>query len=343
MNDIKARNTLLVKQELEEMQGIMKSIMKYEYSSLILLGFNCYLILIVIEALNYIENEYKITIKYKYKNKLKSSRARIKPYDKSFVEMVKDIKKINKETFEYYSSICNPIVKESFPELIDNLGITLYCNRIIDNTFLDEIDNKKIIITNRKLDSNKTYEISMEVGKLIAIILKQINGKFQEIDININNCIETKDYNVYYTQNDLFKKTLDIDCSLLLLNILCSINYYKYIIRNFNISNSLKYRIAYIVFSRTFNNLKEITDTNYLTSIRVILDRYNCLNNKYFRNKMFHYDIYNDLTNKEFKGEEIYLGLINKYFNISEKEYMKIIDKYIDDISLVIEKTIIRN
>ncbi|MGN1338643.1 MAG: hypothetical protein ACI4WW_09250 [Candidatus Coprovivens sp.] len=340
MNEIKEANTMLVKRELEEMLGIIKSLKENKDSSKLSLGINCYLILIVIEALNYVENDLNLSITYKFKSSLKSSRARIKPYDSSYDEMLKNITKLNEEKYDYFSSLCNPITKILFPRLIDNIGITLYKGKIIDNTFLDEIDNKKIIITNGKYDSSKTFEIGKEVGSLIIKILNQIDGNDKKVNLNINETIFNNDYNVYYQQNNLFKCDLEVNYCLLLLNALCSLNYYKYLIREFSISNSLKYRIAYIVFSRTFNNLYKITEKNGLISILTILKKYDYLNDKKFRNKIFHYDIYNEISANEFNKNDIYLGLTNKIFKITEKEYIEDIDNYIDDVSTIIEQTI---
>lgn len=340
MNVIKEENTMLVKRELEEMLGIIKSLMENEDSSKLSAGINCYLILIVIEALNYIENNLNLSIDYKFKRILKSSRARIKPYDSSYKKMLENMQKLNEEKYNYFSGLCKPIAKTLFPKLIDNIGITLYKGKIIDNTFLDETDNKKIIITSGKYNPSKIFEVGKELGILIIKILNQIDGKEQSVNLNINEKIFNKDYNVYYQQNDLFKCNLEVNCSLLLLNALCSLNYYKYLIREFNVSNSLKYRIAYIVFSRTFNNLNEIAETNKLHSILSVLKNYDYLNNRKFRNKMFHYDIYNEISTQEFNKNEMYLGLINKIFKISEKDYIKDIDNYIDDLSDSIEQVI---
>lgn len=55
---------------------------------------------------------------------------------------------------------------------------------------------------------------------------------------------------------------------------------------------------------------------------------------------MFHYDIYNEISTQEFNKNEMYLGLINKIFKISEKDYIKDIDNYIDDLSDSIEQVI---
>lgn len=343
VNDVMIENTHLVKRETEELYGIMKSLIKNKNASTLILGMNSYLVLIVVESLNYFENTQKININYKYKNNIKSTRARLKPYDNSYPEMLENIRKLNEEKFNYFASLYNPIVKEQYPNLIKNIGITSYKGKMIDNTFLTELDNKKIIITNKEYDSSKTYNIAQEAGALLKNILKQINGTTKIINLNIIDSISNDNYNVYFQHKNLFKCNLDINCSLLLLNTLCSLNYYKYIIKEFNISNSLKYRIAYIVFNRTFNNLKEIGGANNLKSLLVALKKYEYLNNKYFRNKMFHYDIYNEISIEDFDKNEMYLGLISKIFNISEKSYIKEIDDYINSIPSIIEKIIFNN
>lgn len=340
MDEIKKENTVLVKNELEEMLGIIMAYHNNKDASKLISGINCYLILIVIEALNYIENTLNINIDYKYKNILKSSRARIKPYNNSYEDILKNIKNLNENKYKYFSNLCKPIAKYLFPTLIDNLGVTLYKEKIIDNTFLDEIDNKKIIITDGEYDSSKAFNVAKEIGILIMKVLKQVDGKGKKVDLNINENITNKDYNVYFQRNNLFRCNLDVNFCLLLLNILCPLNYYKYIIRSFNISKSLKYRIAYIVYNRTYNNLFKIAEKNKLNSVLKLLDKYNYLNNVDFRNKIFHYDIYNEISDNEFVKEEMYLGLIKKELKVSEKKYIKDIDNYIDDLSIEIEKII---
>ena len=44
--------------------------------------------------------------------------------------------------------------------------------------------------------------------------------------------------------------------------------------------------------------------------------------------------------NVEFNKNDMYLGLINKFFKITEKKYIEDIDNYIDDVSTIIEQTI---
>ena len=56
---------------------------------------------------------------------------------------------------------------------------------------------------------------------------------------------------------------------------------------------------------------------------------------------MFHYNLENDLKDEEIK-EEMYFGIIYKYLNISEKEYIDLIDEYMNEISYTLEKYILK-
>ena len=340
MNEIKEKNLLLVKNDVEELAGIISALIKHNEAYTIILGINCYLILIAVEILNYIENNLNIIITYKYKNYFKSTRARIKPYENSYEEMLSKITELNKKKFEYYSNLCDPITKEIAPTLIDNIGITFLDGIIIDNTFLDELDNKKIILSNGEYDSSKVLAVSKELGLLIKKILNSINCTSRNVSLNINKNVSSKDFNVFFQQNILFNNDLEVNISLLLLNILCSLNYYKFLISDFDISNSLKYRIAYIIYNRTFNNLDKIVEANKLHSIKTVLDKYANLNNQSFRNKMFHYDMYKVIDNNNYKKNSVYLGLVEKYFNISEDDFMKQIDNYFNELPLIVERTI---
>lgn len=342
MNEIKKENTLLVKKELEEMLGIIISLKENKDSCKLLLGINCYFILIAIEAVNYVEKEINKSIQYKYKNQLKSSRARLKPYTNSYNEIYESIKNINISQYKYFSTLCNPIAVKRFPYLIDNLGITLYKGKIIDNTFLNIMDNKKIITHNSSLNSEKTFNIAKELGSLISKTLEQINGEKKEISLNIQSNITFKDYNTYFQENALFVNNIDVNCCLLLLNILCPLNYYTYIIKKFNISSSLKYRFAYIIFCRSYNNLIEILKNNKLILIEKIIKKYDYLNNKNFRNKIFHYDIHKLLQLENYNKNEIYLGLIKQELQVSQVKFMKDIDEYFIELADIIEKAILK-
>ena len=56
---------------------------------------------------------------------------------------------------------------------------------------------------------------------------------------------------------------------------------------------------------------------------------------------MFHYDISKTIEENEIR-DEMYIGIISKCLNISDKEYIKFIDQYMDEMSNIIKDSILR-
>ena len=76
IKELKELNTNLVKKEFKSIYCIIKGLNEYEHNdkNIIFLTFNGYLILILIEMVNYLECNYNQKIQFKLKSKLKSCR-----------------------------------------------------------------------------------------------------------------------------------------------------------------------------------------------------------------------------------------------------------------------------
>lgn len=342
---LKKYNTILVKEEVTSLYIITNSIIKNKDGDIICLGFNNYLILLTLEITDYINNNYSTNINIKYKSKLKECRARIKPYQLEISEIFTKINKLNKETMNTYTQNLSKIAKILFSNLITNLGVFEYNNRIIANTFLIAKDLKPIIYKDNKPDKDKIIEISSTTGELLRTLTAIFNKKIPKInDVNLDfkEKFILKNYNVFKKHNEFFAKDIDINISLFLLDILSIINFCNEIIYRFNISESLKYRILYIAYYRTYHNLNTIfnTNTDKLNNLKLIHDKYKILNNRIFRNAMFHYDFSDKINETELDDTELYFGLIKKYFKINQFEYKILIKNYFNDISSAIESII---
>lgn len=332
-NKVLEYNNKMVINEIKSLCGLIKSVRKSKNSSIIALGIFNYFILFAIEAINYIEITQNIIINYNYKTQLNSSRARIKEYTKDYNGILEDIKKINKKTYtDFYDKTSN-FVKKHFSYMITNLGIYYYNEQIIGNTFLYEMDNKKIFLTNNVYDKNKIYLASIEVGKMLKNVLKNFGEEELDIKTKKENKILSKDYDVY-TNNKLFNKNVDLNCCLLLLNILSVLNFYKYIIKDYKICDSLKYRIGYCVFYRSYYNLQEIIKSNTdFCKIKIVLDKYSKLDNRTFRNGIFHYNLQGKLKENELDYNDIYCGVLKKQLDLTTDEFKENIDNCIDEMS----------
>lgn len=339
----KKYNTILVKEEVTSLYSIINSIIKDKNGSIISLGFFNYLILLTIEISDYINNNYSANINVKYKSKLKECRARIKPYQLEISDIFTKINKLNIETMDNYTKNLSKITKVLFPNLITNLGIFKYNDKIIANTFLIAKDLKPIIYKDNNPDKDKIIEISSVVGELLKNLTSLFNNNvFKTNVINLKEKFTSKDYNVLKKCNKLFAKEIDINTSLFLLNILSIINFCNEIIYKFNISESLKYRILYIAYYRTYHNLNIIFAVNIseLNNLKLIHSKYDVLNNRIFRNAMFHYDFTDKIDESELDETELYFGLIKKYFKINQFEYKNLIKNYFNDVSSIIQNII---
>lgn len=345
-NLLNSYNVKIVRNEVQSLYGLTKGMLLEEDSSILSLAFHNYLLFFTIEAINYVSEFSNTTINYNYKTQLKRSRAKIKPYELSIENITTNINNLNYKTMEYFSRDLSEIIKKLFGNMIDNLGIYKYKSKIISNTFLIASDLKHLIYTNNEIDSQKIISSSKTVGELLSLLMNLFGNKRTKIcKLNILDKIELKDYNVINKNNKLLKEDIDINIALFILDNLSILNFYNLIIRNFNICDSLKYRIAYVSFYRTFYNLNKLFEKSFdekLEGINKICKKYSCLDNRIFRNGICHYNITDKLDNSDIDRNEMYLGLIKKYLKIDELTFKNMLNNYYSELSNEIENLILK-
>lgn len=108
-----------------------------------------------------------------------------------------------------------------------------------------------------------------------------------------------------------------------------------------NVRKELKYRLGYVVYDSTYGNILKVIEKSNNREIGEKIEKYKCLDNRKYRNCMFHYNLVQDLEEKEIK-DEMYLGIIYKYLSITEDEYIKLIDGYMYEISNILEEKVLR-
>ena len=343
--DLKDLNTILVANELKSLYAITNSIIKNKNNSILFMGFSNYSILLITEIYNYINKVYNKSITYPLKRRLNESRGRIKEYNIDSENILKKIDDLNYNSFEHYSKDLPVITKVFFKKLITNLGIYKYNNAIISNTFLIAKDLKPIIYKNNKINKEKIIETSEVLGKSLFLLHSVFfKGEQHFTETNITETIISEDYNVI-KKNKLLKSNIDINISLFFLDILSIINYCIVIIDKFEICDELKYRIFYLAYYRTYHNLKIVVDNNsndYL-AIKKIIKKYNFLDNRNFRNSMYHYYLVDKLEENEIINDQMYYGIIYKYFGIDDIDYKKQLKIYLKETSDSLSEYILRN
>lgn len=340
--NIKKLNTILVAKELKSLYCIANGIIEYEDDSIIYIGFSNYLILLTLEMTDYIDKIYNLKIPYELKCKLKSCRARIKEYNSDAKKLLSDIEKLNNESLEYYSKNLSVLQKIFFNKLITNLGIYKYNNEIISNTFLFDKDLKPIIYKNRERSKEQIMKSGEVIGTLLNTLRELLyHQELPSIKISFDYLFVAEDYNVT-KKNKLLSSNCDTSIALFLLNTLSIINYCVEIIDTFNICDELKYRIFYITFYRTYHNMNTIVnDKHEYPQIKKILNKYKTLDNRTFRNSMFHYDITDKLKPNEVNIDEMYYGIISKYLKMNDTTFKNNLKNYLVDASDEISKIIL--
>lgn len=343
--ELKDLNTMLVANELKSLYAITNSIIKNKNSSILFFGFCNYVILLNIEIYDYINKVYGEGLTYPLKSRLKESRARIKEYNIDSEKVLRKIEDLNCNSFEHYSKDLPVITKVLFGKLITNLGIYKYNDIIVSNTFLIDKDFKPIIYKNGVINREKIRETGEVLGKnlsfLYSIFFKDVQ---YTTETNIDESFTSEDYNVT-KKNKLLKPNIDINVSLFFLDILSIINYCIVIIDKFEICDGLKYRIFYLAYYRTYHNLKIVVDnsSNDYLSIKKIIKKYEFLDNRDFRNSMYHYYLLDKLEENEIVNDQMYLGIIYKHFGINDIDYKKQLKSYLKETSNSLSEYVLRN
>ena len=339
MKNIEKINLWMIKNDIDSIYKIFIDITKEENESVLMIGWLEYFSLITIEAIKYLDSKIDtLNIRSSIKNKkaIESCRARLKPYDTEYESFYKDMEKLNEEKMKEFEKCTSKEVPEFLKFIIDNYGTYSINNKIIFNTFLCEHLYKKMMTS-----PDKMFEVGKEIGRSIKIISKLlgIDGNYEGKNRNFK--IIDNDYNVYIQPNLLFKSNINSNYGLLLLNNISLMNFYTEVITKMTTNEFLKYRIAYIIYDSTSSNFKKMNIMKDIPGLEKLLNSIQFLNNREFRNCMYHYNIESAINEDEIQIG-LFFGLVEKYFRVGKEEYKIILDNYLLLVPKIIENYILK-
>lgn len=287
------------------------------------------------------------------KELVKEIRSKIKMYNE---KIKKNVKKLN-SIYEFHNNIFKSTIKYKFIRVLnlyDDFGTYLLDNKYIGNTYLyhwyygcsrkKEIDNIDII-------KEKSYRIGKILDRTLQVLNEFIDKDSKKSLLNYKLEISYKDYNLSKQSSKIFNNIYDNDLTLILFNILCSINFILYLLNNILPKDNLLYfRIKYNCYYYSLYSLDKIIEYNKINkydnyTLESKINKHK-IENKIIRNKfrncMSHYKITNDnLERDEILLDVPFYGLIEKYFGQDFNSLNKEIYEKLTDLSNILEDLIL--
>ncbi|MCU9816459.1 hypothetical protein [Paraclostridium sp. AKS73] len=314
-----------------------------------------------------INNIEEITIKDNNIKKIISSmRIKTKLYSEGKSKPKKSIEELEKIHLNYYNyskklyDNVNIILKLIGLSKLYDFGTYSISDKYIGNIYLNYWYLDKILDIQEigSQDSKKNIMLfSSGLGKVLGSVCEKENIliKSSTLDTKIN--IEYKDFLLINETTKIFNGKYDKYATLLLFNILSSVNFIIYFLGKFlPKDNKFYFRAKFICYYSSISSLEKLI--NYTNSNKTIntgienyidrIEKLKYLKNSFredsnLRNCLFHYKIQeNCISEKEIMFNVPFYGLIEKYTNTDYYDFNQSLDNNLKKISEMLEDWILK-
>lgn len=354
-NDLyKSLSLNLIFREVGTIKSIVQSPNKKEHS-IIMLSWIPFLSTVVVETMEYMKNfeidASQFLINTKERNVLNKTRAKIKVYNKKGAKNLKELNKILNTHNEIFSTPLRfqKLKKHGF---YYDFGAYKSNSYYIGNTFLynwyfqdissfEDISDEKI--------KDDLFNFSKLLGQWIGF-LDKLNTHENKIGetYTVFPKINSVDFNLTDKPTKLFRVKEDTSINLFLFNLICQGNFQARYLNTVFINNETLYirslYLSYFYICSSLETLK-IYSSHSKKNINIdfaYLDTLTNLKNTDFCNCIRHYGITEkDLFLSEINLEKNFYGLIEKHFNIEEKDFTGALQEKIIGITEYLENSIL--
>ena len=306
------------------------SLIKTERDPIFYMGSIPYYALFVKECQNYIG---EVFVKEPYASKIKDIRNFIKVYGERFGKTKKRIEKVDDNQNELYKS---QLKFDFMKDWNVHLNIGTYWTsdkHLIGNTqmFADYLDIKNPFDENCK---NTQLEFGEQLGSFISSVGYRFSQMITPPEIVRNQSgVQIGYYCDLNTniENKLFFDVQNKTLNLFYLNLLCSLNFIKYLLRPlFNDENIWLFRIEYVVAYYTYKSFQRLKshcdyDKKLKLDLQEFMDelnQYSVIFKSIFRNCMMHYKL-------ESQGVLVMENIEKPFFGIVETCYGNSMNYYL--------------
>ena len=305
----------------------------------------------------YIKDIDHINIKRKdYEEILKKVRVKFKLYsEKSITSYKNDLENIHSQWYEF--------MKDHSWDV--DFGVFSVSGKYIGNTILDSWHLNEFLDI-KEINSKQQEEYIKLFGEGMGDILRFMCDKYsiqsKKIILKPELQVEDNNFPLYRSNTIIFNDKYDKYISLLLFNILCSVNFVLYFLgKILPKNNEFYFRVKFICYDSSISSLRKLINyseqntaietgvKNYTNKIeelerlkKLINDRSN--NSSELRNCMAHYKISeNSIKEQDILNNVPFYGLIEQY---SGKDYDSLNEEISDNlknISLLLETWVLNN
>lgn len=320
------------------------SILKTERNSIFAMEIIPYLALFVRECQNFMGED---CLPDSINSKITDIRNHIKLYSERYGKTEKKVETIDEQQDEEFKSK----LRYNFLKRMNvhyNIGTYWLDGHVVGNTQqlasclgLDGLSNA----------GQKQQEIAHQIGSFVSLVREGLSKTMDHPRIIRRNIgVSIKQFGDFNTNKDkgFFKDSLNKGLNLLFLNLLCNMNFVKYVLRElFDDDNTWVFRVEYIVTYYTFRAIEKIKnhsennkDTRVdVDEINIIMKSGEGLFVSKFRNCMMHYDLENrNVLSEEYIDNEFYGLIANCFEGMNYKTYRANLRKLADQIIEYLEK-----
>lgn len=347
----------LILNDCQTLEKIIEYLKGKEYDSIFCMGVMPYFAMCSEGILKFFEGKSDYdSINVNYGKLIKNIRSKIKMYNDKVGRNINKAEIIHKDSNNYFAGLCKfEFVK--YLGLYDDFGVYITSNKYIGNTFLYSWYFENSLNIDDEDFRNKTL---FDIGNIVGITTKITLNKFLELNqvsiLNQKIVVYNKDYLLSRNRIGIFNDKYNKYSTIILFNILCSINFVLYLIgKILPKDNQFYFRIKFHCYYSSISSLLKLinyTEQNniiktgvefYSEEIKKLAQTKNSLGEKSkLRNCLSHYRISQEYIEKDKISIDVpFYGLIEKY---TGKDYYTLnneLENNLRNISSLLEKWIL--